>query len=842
MKLMNLKKYVPLFIILFYLNNHGFINTIRINNHSTFKNNDRNNNTQDSGILQYILSENVYLKNKANKLNNLSNSSSYKNGNKKSFLNVENKILMTDDDDFDFDDDDDDSTGDTVSTASSNHSNKSSDDDLSSDNDNDDDDDDIFDSKKDDKFPDKSKKGLEEDDNKDKNKKFEKKVKFDSSEKSLNEEKKKKIDNMKEYDFSKQEEAEREETKTPKEDIDYDYNMETDPEIYEQDKMVVFPGLHYIGIGYDLLFGNPLGELNSLTDPGYRAQIYLLNWELSERGISNDLKHLQPINGWIRKENACSRAESINECSSISNYSKNLSADVSVSGNYAVFASFSASSGFKNFLEEQKKRTSKTYLVKSKCVKYTIGLPKYAPWEKTFAFSNAIKGLPVKFTGLEKDSECTSDVYEQKQQEKECVNVRTWMEFFRDYGTHIIVEAQLGGKITKVIKVSKSSIDKIKKNGLHVKAEIQAQFGFGSAGGGTNVQDHTSSNSDEESYDMSEQLIVIGGNPIKDVTKEENLFEWSKSVALNPMPVSIKLIPMSDVFHSNELKDSYKDAYTYYTRLYGNSPHDTMQKDDKNINKILNLSTTVTNMGAPPLSTECPTGQVVLFGFTIKQNYWDNTHNLKEYHIEICEAGLNNCVSKQGATNTYDVAFSYIECGEQPLPFLEQVVTDSSEIYNVGKCTNDYSILFGFGFSASSGHRDSALHTHVVSCRPGLKSCSFNMKNVDVKSYIYMACVDATVWTGLNNLSIVAKDDSHAPVNRHKPFNDGTVIVNCPEKGTILGGFYGESNTSSPRVEATFGKCIKGEVSCSGNGSGHAMGGLYNYKSLFAVALCTNNT
>lgn len=75
--------------------------------------------------------------------------------------------------------------------------------------------------------------------------------------------------------------------------------------------MAVFPGLYFVGIGYDILFGNPLGETDSLSDPGYRAQIYLLNWEFSNHGIANDLHTLQPINAWIRKENACSRVESV---------------------------------------------------------------------------------------------------------------------------------------------------------------------------------------------------------------------------------------------------------------------------------------------------------------------------------------------------------------------------------------------------------------------------------------------------------------------------------------------------------------------------------------------------
>ncbi|KOB89480.1 hypothetical protein PFDG_05029 [Plasmodium falciparum Dd2] len=53
----------------------------------------------------------------------------------------------------------------------------------------------------------------------------------------------------------------------------------------------------------------------------------------------------------------------------------------------------------------------------------------------------------------------------------------------------------------------------MKKNGVSEKAKIQAQFGFGRAGGSTDVNSRNSSADEEQSYDMMEQLSVIGGNP-----------------------------------------------------------------------------------------------------------------------------------------------------------------------------------------------------------------------------------------------------------------------------------------------------------------------------------------
>ncbi|CRG98158.1 sporozoite micronemal protein essential for cell traversal, putative [Plasmodium gallinaceum] len=601
----------------------------------------------------------------------------------------------------------------------------------------------------------------------------------------------------------------------------------------------VFPGLYFVGIGYDLLFGNPLGEIDSLTDPGYRAQIYIMEWELSDEGIANDLVTLQPLNGWIRKESACSRVESINECSSISDYTKTLSVEAKVEGGYIGLASFSASAGYKRFVNEISKRSKKTYFIKSNCIKYTVGLPPYVEWKTTTAFSNALNGLPSHFTGLDKDSECSSGVYEEKKSDKACENVNFWMEFFKVYGTHIITEAQLGGKITKIIDVSNSSISKMKKEGVSVKTEIRAQFGFSNSGGSVSADLNNSSKNNNENYNMKETLIVMGGNPIKDVTKEENLYEWSKTVSTNPMPINIKLTPMSNIFETDELKNSYEKAIIYYSRVFGHSAHDTMQKEDKDIITILTNSTTITKTSPPPISAECPHNEVVLFGFSLKQNFWNNTKNLKGYDIEICEPGSSSCTSKQGHSRKYDSAYLYMECGAQPLPFSEQVVSESISTFNSAKCPNDYSIIFGFGLSSSSSRSNAAEYIYATPCRPGLKECSLNMSSSNEKSYIYLVCVDTTIWSGVNDLSLVALDNFHGSVDRSQPFNDGKLIGECPSNGTILSGFKAEFHSSNPFVKAPFDKCAKSLRACSVHGCGKGIG-LQNYRSLFMVLLCRN--
>ncbi|KYO02795.1 sporozoite micronemal protein essential for cell traversal [Plasmodium gaboni] len=814
MKLRILKKHYYVVFILWYLYDISCFKCIRLNHRSIYKNKYKNN--VHTGTNENITSIEKYS-------NVLCNSILCKNDKISSFINQRKNV--------DEDESENDDMYESTTAGSSSETDEEQNEDSSNDN-------------SDEEQNEDSSNDNSDEENEEQDKKIKHSFNLANESKHTKEEKVKEEKKLKIYDFINDKEkrlnSNREENDEDNEEKDdVDENTLANSNVISKHTSV-FPGLYFIGIGYNLLFGNPLGEADSLIDPGYRAQIYLMEWALSKEGIANDLSTLQPLNGWIRKENACSRVESITECSSISDYTKSLSAEAKVSGSYWGLASFSASTGYSSFLHEVTKRSKKTFLVKSNCVKYTIGLPPYIPWDKTTAYKNAVNELPAVFTGLDKDSECPSDVYEENKTKNNCENVSLWMKFFDIYGTHIIYESQLGGKITKIINVSTSSIEQMKKNGVSVKAKIQAQFGFGSAGGSTNVNSSNSSANDEQSYDMNEQLIVIGGNPIKDVTKEENLFEWSKTVTNHPMPINIKLTPISDSFDSDDLKESYDKAIIYYSRLYGLSPHDTMQKDDKDIIKILTNADTVTKNSAPPINAQCPHGKVVMFGFSIKQNFWDNTNALKGYNIEVCEAGSNSCTSKQGSSNKYDTSYLYMECGDQPLPFSEQVISESTSTYNTVKCPNDYSILLGFGISSSSGRINSAEYVFSTPCRPGMKSCSLNMNNNNQKSYIYAVCVDTTIWSGVNNLSLVALDGAHGKVDRSKKYSDGELVGTCPLDGTVLTGFKVEFHTSSPYVQTPFEKCAKSLKACSVHGSGHAIG-IQNFKSLFIYMLCKNN-
>ncbi|GAB64751.1 sporozoite protein with MAC/Perforin domain [Plasmodium cynomolgi strain B] len=392
MKPRNINNLLAIWCIIFSICEYGYVRSLRVGfrrNYSQIHNPDQH------GESEADFRRSGQLRDLGKNANILSNNISYNSKNEVSFLSQKKKLEDDDDDELGalYDDDDDD-----ASTTTGGGSATSDDDDL--------------------ELPDQDEGADEgeaenqlttEDDAESSgtDKGFKKKVKLSRQEKLI-EDKKEQTDNtFKKYRFNDDEESKKKSSRKSKSvnpsssDMDNDDNDDNDDGGHsdkgdrdddEEDKtqsntrnamkkdLDVFPGLYFAGIGYDSLFGNPLGEADSLTDPGYRGQIILLNWELSNKGVANDLATLQPLNGWIRKENACSRAESIKECSSVSEYTKNLTAEASVSGSYMGFGAFSASTGYKKFLQETSKRTSKTYLIKSNCVKYTVGLPPYVQW------------------------------------------------------------------------------------------------------------------------------------------------------------------------------------------------------------------------------------------------------------------------------------------------------------------------------------------------------------------------------------------------------------------------------------------------------------------------------
>ena len=91
------------------------------------------------------------------------------------------------------------------------------------------------------------------------------------------------------------------------------------------DEMKPYPGIDYLGMGYDVYHGNPEGDEKLMSDPGFRLPIR----QLSYTGVSmtRDNKYLTPDGSMSIPLTACARSEIARDVSTQARYSNSLSED-----------------------------------------------------------------------------------------------------------------------------------------------------------------------------------------------------------------------------------------------------------------------------------------------------------------------------------------------------------------------------------------------------------------------------------------------------------------------------------------------------------------------------------
>lgn len=180
-----------------------------------------------------------------------------------------------------------------------------------------------------------------------------------------------------------------------------------------------YAGSDYLGMGYNLVYGNPQGDGVSLVDPGFTQPVVKLEWDQDAAFNTRDLRDLQPKQGYAYPEIACHHSSENTEVSSMSDYKTELAQDATVNaaveahGSYgaveasaeASFAMSSGSSSFKNEIEgtENVRFVSKSYCVQSKAGLHlpASSLPLMPYFENWVAKLPYVEGVPI-------DGECAT--------------------------------------------------------------------------------------------------------------------------------------------------------------------------------------------------------------------------------------------------------------------------------------------------------------------------------------------------------------------------------------------------------------------------------------------------
>ncbi|SCM26527.1 perforin-like protein 2 [Plasmodium berghei] len=632
--------------------------------------------------------------------------------------------------------------------------------------------------------------------------------------------------------------------------------------LYKED---VDMSLKYLGLGYDIIMGNPEGDPLLSVDPGFRAPVLQIN--IKDVGISNNNDNIELNEGnqdshsniddikdgdnkknrsnkkkiipWIIPEHSCNQSKNVEEIKSLEEYTLELLSDVKVSTPSIFPYSFSASAGYKNALKKFKIQNSIIFMMKIYCLRYYTGIPTTTTmWEFTHNFRNALNKLPHTFDGLKEDNECTYEYYISKSHSPQCEkNVNKWMTFFKLHGTHVAHEMYLGGKIIIKVNIEKEEYNKIKENNLNMKTIFDFYFHKM----GLSVRKNKQVQKFINKIHGSKTVSILGGHPGLNIDDSSFFEKWINSIDKNSMPIRTKLLPFSFFMDDPNMIKAYSDALIFYGLTYGIQIFDKKQynHNEISIGDYLEKSIQKIYHGAPPGLLICPIGSTILMGFSLNLDFYKNQSLNEIVGINTCEQMKESC-SGNGFTNKYSDIRIWGLCSEKPLYFIKQVVEQNEATKTTATCPENSVILFGFALMKGTG-RSSANVVDLYPCRTGQNSCSAVLQNQKFKqSMIYIACVDKTT-IGLDNLQTFTKVKNLGYVDPNNYQNDGYLDFECPQNSTLVFGFALEFHTNFQKARNNFIKCSKEENTCSIKGVGINTN-LYLFKkdkhSLGIVALC----
>eukprot|EP00375_Theileria_parva_P001299 XP_763970.1 hypothetical protein [Theileria parva strain Muguga] len=364
---------------------------------------------------------------------------------------------------------------------------------------------------------------------------------------------------------------------------------------FKTTKIVV--GLEYLGAGYDIVKANTMGDADQAEDLGYRAPVIDFTWAQTDVGVTNSLDSLQPVGGWVRPKVSCGESENVTEIESISKLKDVTESDVGVNVKIPNVGTGSLNTQYQELKKDSEHTNNKL--------------------STTEDFNLSVSELPKKIKDYEK---CTPEGY--KNRIKECKDLVKWMEFFSEFGTHVVVQVHLG-KLTRYLSVPSSIIESLANKGLDVNAAIGAVISGVSANIAVGVSKSEESEIKQLKKSSKLKFSVLGGiHPDRNISPT-SIRKWKSTVPRYPMPIKIDVESIS-TFLPRSYYNSFKEALSFYITLNKALPWDIEQKNKRlmtmksllvNSKQIL-----VTNKNDELPVAKCQDGKRVLFGFIININ------------------------------------------------------------------------------------------------------------------------------------------------------------------------------------------------------------------------------
>jgi len=325
------------------------------------------------------------------------------------------------------------------------------------------------------------------------------------------------------------------------------------------------PNIEYLGLGYDLIFGNPHGGARGELDPGFAQRVIALNnGDGLNTQTAGSMEYMVPYGVEIKSKFSChysSEARSITdtrsyqtELSSEANYAEGIAASSarsgrdsgsaeaswlggSVSGSHSAGfssgesydAAFSASTGYAETAAATEDRDQEVFETQARCTLYEARFQAFAPEavRPSLPLKRAIDELPDVFTHCGKED---LDVLEDCPEDWD-----GWpgVQLIKAFGTHYTTSVVFGGKLILRSEVAKSATQAMRSIGVSVEAAAAASAArstgssestAGSAGGGiagigggsasyssSRSRERTASASIDASSAMSQDVTAASG-------------------------------------------------------------------------------------------------------------------------------------------------------------------------------------------------------------------------------------------------------------------------------------------------------------------------------------------
>ncbi len=126
-------------------------------------------------------------------------------------------------------------------------------------------------------------------------------------------------------------------------------------------------------------------------------------------------------------------------------------------------------------------------------------------------------------------------------------NANDWERFIEQFGTHYVYEVVLGGRAVQEIEYNFKSASDMESLNIDINIAAKASFAKFYADATFDYQKYETQIKYVETLSQNIREIYIGGQP----PRTGKIIDWQEKVIDDPMPITYKLLPLSDLFMFN---------------------------------------------------------------------------------------------------------------------------------------------------------------------------------------------------------------------------------------------------------------------------------------------------